>query len=61
MDYAPLPVVVNPEAALREGAPQLHEDAPGNQAFHWVAAGGDTDAAFENAEVVVKDTIIQQS
>ena len=60
VDYAPLPVVVNPEAALRGGAPQLHEDAPGNQAFHWVAAGGDTDAAFENAQVVVKDTIIQQ-
>ncbi len=60
VDYEPLPAVVNPEAALREGAPQLHEDAPNNQAFHWVAAGGDTDAAFANAEVVVRDTIIQQ-
>ncbi len=60
VDYTPLPAVVNPEAALREGAPQLHEDAPGNQAFHWVAAGGDTDAAFAAAEVVVSDTIIQQ-
>ena len=58
--YSPLPALVNPEAALQEGAPQLHEDAPGNQAFHWVAAGGDTDAAFDNAEVVVRDTIIQQ-
>ena len=52
--------MVNPEAALQPGAPQLHEDAPNNQAFHWVAAGGDTDAAFADAEVVVKDTIIQQ-
>ncbi len=60
VDYEPLPVVVNPEAALQDGAPQLHEDAPGNQAFHWVAAGGDTDTAFDQAEVVVKDTIIQQ-
>ena len=60
IDYDPLPVVVNPEAALQEGAPQLHDDAPNNQAFHWVAAGGDTDAAFESAEVIVKDTIIQQ-
>ena len=25
-----------------------------------MAAGGDTDAAFESAEVIVKDTIIQQ-
>ena len=60
VDYEPLPTVVNPEAALQEGAPQLHEDAPNNQAFHWVAAGGDTDDAFANADVVVRDTIIQQ-
>ncbi len=60
VDYEPLPVVVNPEAAMQAGAPQLHDDAPSNQAFHWVAAGGDTDAAFESAEVTVKDTIIQQ-
>ena len=60
VDYEPLAAVVNPEAAMQEGAPQLHDDAPNNQAFHWVAAGGDTDAAFESAEVVVRDTIIQQ-
>ena len=60
VDYETLPVVVNAEAAMRAGAPQLHEDAPNNQAFHWVMAGGDTDAAFSDAEVVVKDTIIQQ-
>ena len=60
VDYEPLPTVINPEAAMQEGAPQLHEDAPNNQAFHWVAAGGDTDEAFANADVVVRDTIIQQ-
>ena len=60
VDYEALPVTVNPEAAMQTGAPQLHDDAPNNQAFHWVAAGGDTDAAFQSAEVVVRDTIIQQ-
>ena len=60
VDYEILPVVVNPEAAMQPGAPQLHEDAPNNQAFHWVAAGGDTDAAFADADVIVKDTILQQ-
>ena len=60
VSYEPLPVVVNAEGAMQPGAPQLHEDAPNNQAFHWVAAGGDTDAAFAEAEVVVRDTIIQQ-
>ncbi len=45
---------------MQPGAPQVHEEAPNNQAFHWVAAGGDVDAAFASAEVVVRDTIIQQ-
>jgi carbon-monoxide dehydrogenase large subunit len=61
VDYEPLPAVVNPEAAMQPGAPQLHDDAPNNQAFHWVASGGDTDAVFASAEVVVRDTIIQQN
>ena len=60
VDYSPLPVVVSPEAAMQPGAPQLHEDAPNNQAFHWVAEGGDADAAFAAADVIVKDTILQQ-
>ena len=60
VDYQPLPAVVNPEEAFQAGAPQLHEEAPNNQAFHWVAAGGDVDAAFASAEVVVRDTIRQQ-
>ena len=60
VDYDPLPSVTNPEAAMQPGAPLLHEDAPNNQAFHWVAEGGDTDAAFSAADVIVKDTIIQQ-
>ena len=58
--YEPLPAVVNPAAAMDAGAPQLHDDAPNNQAFHWVASGGDPDAAFAEADVVVSDTIIQQ-
>ena len=45
---------------MQPGAPQIHEDAPNNQAFHWVAEGGDTDAAFAAADVMVKDTILQQ-
>ena len=60
VDYQPLPAVVNPEEAFQPGAPQIHEEAPNNQAFHWVAAGGDVDAAFASAEVVVRDTIRQQ-
>jgi carbon-monoxide dehydrogenase large subunit len=60
VDYEPLPAVVDPKAASQAGAPQLHGDVPGNQAFHWVVAGGDIDVAFRNAEVVVKERIVQQ-
>ena len=60
VDYEPLPAVLDPQKATEDGAPQLHEDAPNNQAFRWVAAGGDVDEAFNAAEVVVKERIIQQ-
>jgi carbon-monoxide dehydrogenase large subunit len=60
VDYEALPAVVDPEQATKSGAPQLHPEAPGNVAFHWTVAGGDVDAAFAGAEVVVRDRIIQQ-
>ncbi|HEX9365370.1 MAG TPA: hypothetical protein VF921_02020, partial [Vicinamibacterales bacterium] len=61
VDYDPLPVVVDPQRAVAAGAPQLHADIAGNQAFHWTVAGGDADAAFKAADVVVvKERIVQQ-
>ena len=58
--YEPLQAIVDPQQALAEGAPQLHGDAPNNQAFHWTAGGGDVDEAFRNPEVVVRERIVQQ-
>ena len=60
VDYEPLPATVDPEKATAKGAPQLHAEAPGNVAFHWTVAGGDVDAAFASAPVVVRDRIVQQ-
>ena len=60
VDYETLPSVLDPQEAVADGAPQLHEDAPNNLAFHWVVAGGDADAAFDDAEVVVKERIVHQ-
>jgi carbon-monoxide dehydrogenase large subunit len=60
VDYEPLPSVTDPEKSIKAGAPQLHADIPNNTAFHWTVAGGDVDAAFKNAEVVVKERIVQQ-
>src|SRR4051794_21606846 len=53
VDYEPLPVVTNMEAALEPDAPQLYEHVPGNVAFTWNHLAGEPDAAFAEAEVVV--------
>ena len=58
--YDPLPSTTDPQKATAGGAPLVHSEIAGNQAFHWTVKGGDVDAAFKNAEVVVKDRIIQQ-
>ncbi|HEV2238217.1 MAG TPA: xanthine dehydrogenase family protein molybdopterin-binding subunit [Ktedonobacterales bacterium] len=60
VEYEPLPVVTRAEAALAPGAPQLHADAPGNQAFLWKFANGDADKAFGAAEVTVRHRFVQQ-
>jgi carbon-monoxide dehydrogenase large subunit len=60
VDYVTLPAVVDPQKASAKGAPLLHAEIAGNQAFHWTVAGGDIDQAFEHAEVVVKERIVQQ-
>jgi carbon-monoxide dehydrogenase large subunit len=60
VDYDPMPAVIDPQKATEEGAPTLHSEAPDNVAFHWTVAGGDIDAAFSNADVVVRERIIQQ-
>jgi aerobic carbon-monoxide dehydrogenase large subunit len=61
VDYEPLPVVVDAEAALEKGAPQLHENAPNNTVMHWtVGKEKETDAAIKSAEVVVRQRIINQ-
>jgi carbon-monoxide dehydrogenase large subunit len=59
VDYEVLPAVVDQEQALAEGAPLVHDDAPGNLAFHW-QAGNATDEAFAQAEVVVRQRFRQQ-
>jgi carbon-monoxide dehydrogenase large subunit len=60
VDYEPLPCVVGPEQAVKSDAPQLHPDIPNNTAFHWTVEGGDVDAAFKDADVVVTERIVQQ-
>jgi carbon-monoxide dehydrogenase large subunit len=60
VDYQPLESGIDPEKMAGKGAPQVHDDVPGNIAFTWVVAGGDAEAAFRSAEVSVKERIVQQ-
>ena len=60
VDFEPLPVVVDAEKAIQPGAPQLHDEVPNNTTFVWKIAGGDVDKAFREAEVVVKERIVNQ-
>ena len=61
VDYEPLDAVVDPKVSVADGAPQLHGEIQNNQAFHWtVTGGGDIGQAFDSADVVVKETIVQQ-
>lgn len=60
VDYEPLPVTVDALKATQKGEPQLHGDVANNICFHWKVSGGDVDAAFRTAEVVVKERIINQ-
>ena len=52
VDYESLPVVSDAEAALATGAPQLHDDIPGNNYAHIEWESGEVDAAFAAADHV---------
>ena len=61
VEYEELPAVIDPQQAAQDGAPQLFDDVENNIAFRWVMGDKDaSDAVFENADVVVSDTIVQQ-
>lgn len=56
--YDPLPVVVDPEAALEPGAPLVHDNRPDNVTGRGRMTRGDADAAFAAADVVVTQRIV---
>src|SRR5919199_1670296 len=61
VDWEPLEVVVDPERAVEEGAPQLHEAAARNVVMDWHCGDADATAkALEEAEVVVEQRLVNQ-
>lgn len=52
--YQVLPAVFDPEQALKEGAPAIHEDRPGNLAAHHVVKKGDVAQGFASSDVILE-------
>jgi carbon-monoxide dehydrogenase large subunit len=58
VEYEPLPVVVDPEKALESSSPLVHEEFGTNQSHEWSIGGGDMDAAWADADVVMERRIV---
>ncbi|TFV48990.1 molybdopterin cofactor-binding domain-containing protein [Blastococcus sp. TF02A_35] len=66
IDYEPLPVVLDMEEAVKDGADLVHDHLESNTSYHFVfdageaGTGGDTEQAFSGADVVVSRRFVQQ-
>jgi 4-hydroxybenzoyl-CoA reductase subunit alpha len=60
VDYEELPAVFEMFEAMEEGAPQLHEEFPGNVNAEVHQEFGDTDAAFEECDLIVDHTFLNK-
>jgi len=54
VEYEDLPVLTDPEEAMKAGAPLLHPDKETNVILHYQIRHGDVEAAFEQADVIVE-------
>jgi len=54
VEFEPLPVEMDLEKALQDGAPLVHPDVPNNLAAHFVQVSGDPDGAFARAEHITR-------
>ncbi len=52
VEYEPLPYVSSPAAAMAQGAPLVHENAPGNLAVEKHVSRGNAEEAIEKSDVV---------
>jgi carbon-monoxide dehydrogenase large subunit len=58
VEYDPLPVVTDPEAALEAGSALVHEQFGTNKICEWSLGGGDLEAGFAEADVVIERRIV---
>jgi CO/xanthine dehydrogenase Mo-binding subunit len=60
VEYEPLPAVFDPEEAMREGAPVLHDYAPDNLTKHIPIRVGDVEKGFAESDLVVEESYSTQ-
>ena len=60
VEYEPLPAVMDLDKAMAPGSPLVKGDRPDNIGWDAAFPSGDIDAAFAEAEVIVKERIGQQ-
>ena len=58
--YEPLPAVFDPEAAMRPGAPVLHDYAPDNLTKHIPIRVGNVEQGFAGSDLIVEETYSTQ-
>jgi aerobic carbon-monoxide dehydrogenase large subunit len=58
VEYDPLPVVTDPEAALADGSPLVHDALGTNKSHEWSLPGGDLEAGFAAADRIVERRIV---
>jgi aerobic carbon-monoxide dehydrogenase large subunit len=58
VDYEELPVVIDPEKALEDGSPVIHEELGTNHSYDWSLGGGDVEKALNEADHVVERRIV---
>ena len=57
VEYDPLPAIVDPEAAVA-GGPYVHDQFGTNKVHEWTLAGGDVEAGFAEADVIVERRVV---
>ena len=58
VEYEPLPVVTDPEKALEDGSPLVHEKFGTNKVCDWSLGGGDLEAGFAEADVIIERRVV---
>ena len=61
IDWEPLPVVVDVERAVADGAPQIHENAASNIVMDWSCGdAAEAEQALADSDVVVEQRLVNQ-